>query len=274
MNILSVGAIKTLLASDGIKPKKFLGQNFLVDKTAIDKIIAAANMGESDTVVEIGPGVGTLTQALVKKAKKVITIEKDGAMVEILKETLRDYKHVEVIQGDILKLSMANFQLSSYKVVANIPYYITSPIIRMFLEAKHPPTEIILLVQKEVAQRICAKPPNMSILAVSVQFYATPKIISYVSKNCFWPAPKVDSAIIKITSFKETLLVNSDDFFKVVKAGFVQPRKQLVGNLSKMLKKDKKVIGLWLLRNNIQPTQRAETLSVENWVRLTKSKPF
>jgi len=155
-------------------------------------------------------------------------------------------------------------------VVANIPYYLTSPLIRKFLEEKNPPQEMVLMLQKEVAQRICSKPPDMNLLAVSVQFYAEPKIISYVSKNCFWPAPKIDSAIIKIIP-KIKKQIKNDLFFKVVKAGFSQPRKQLVNNLSKTLKLTKEQTIALLIKNNIKPNQRAETLSIEDWIKLTNS---
>jgi 16S rRNA (adenine1518-N6/adenine1519-N6)-dimethyltransferase len=233
----------------------------------------------------VGPGIGTLTQELAKNAEKVIAVEKDKTMIKILEETIKDYKNIEIINADILKIFNLQFpfeptaiprrdlfnqisisQFSNYKVVANIPYYLTSPLIRKFLESDSPPQEIILMVQKEVAQRICSKPPNMSLLAVSVQFYADVKIISYVSKNCFWPSPKVDSAIIKITPhFSADAGLLQKTFFKIVKAGFSHPRKQLAGNLSKMLKIDKKQADAILIKNDIDPKQRAETLSIKNW---------
>jgi len=271
MNLLSPTTIKELLSQHNIKPSKHLGQNFLIDQKTLNTIIETANLSSKDTVLEVGPGIGTLTQELAKKAGKVIAIEKDSTMVEILKETLKDFKNVEIIQGNALKFSYS-LPTTHYKLVANIPYYLTSPLIRKLLESENQPSEIILMVQKEVAQRMCANPPKMSLLAVSVQFYAKPEIISYVSKNCFWPAPKVDSAIIKITPLKEVRGGRTPaDFFKIVKAGFSQPRKQLLNNLSKSLKKDKKSIEAWLLKNNINPQQRAQTLTIENWIDLTKS---
>jgi 16S rRNA (adenine1518-N6/adenine1519-N6)-dimethyltransferase len=161
--------------------------------------------------------------------------------------------------------------------VANLPFYLTAPVIRKFLESDCQPKEMILMVQKEVGQRICAKPPDMNLLAVSVQFYAEPKIISYISKKSFWPQPKVDSAIIKITplglSEISTIvrLLDRDLFFRIVKAGFSQPRKQILNNLSKKLKLNKEEVKSWLLKNNIQPGQRAETLTIKDWINLTKS---
>ncbi len=272
MDLLSPSTIKKLLARHNTRPSKGLGQNFLIDKKTLGKIMEAANLSKNDTVLEIGPGVGTLTQELAHKAGNVMAIEKDAMMVEILKETLGAYKNVEVINKDILKISNLKFKISNsdYKVVCNIPYYLTSPLIRKLLESKNQPAEIILMVQKEVAQRICAKPPEMSLLAVSVQFYAKPEIISYVSKNCFWPAPKVDSAIIKITPREARGGRTPASFFKTVKAGFSQPRKQLLNNLSHGLKKDKKEISAWLAKNGIKPQQRAETLTIQNWLNLVK----
>ena len=243
--------------------------------------------------MEIGPGVGVLTQQLAKKAGKVIAVEKDQKMCEILKEILKNFKNVEIFNDDVLKWK-PNYKLltTNYKVIANLPYYITAPVLRKFLESKYLPQEMVLMVQKEVARRICAKPPDMSLLTVSVQFYSKPKIISYVSKRSFWPQPKVDSAIIKITPQDLQRPGLCGLFFKIVRAGFSHPRKQLLNNLSKglvlsspnglKLNKPSQILScktwagkdkvkLWLKKNKIQPTQRAETLSVKNWVDLSKT---
>jgi len=276
MNLTSAATIKELLSKYEAKPKKGLGQNFLIDKNILDKIVQAANIKNTDTVLEVGPGIGTLTQELAKTAGHVVAVEKDSSMIEILSETLSGFTNVEVINNDILKIKQS--LPADYKLVANIPYYLTSPLIRLFLEAEHQPQDIVLLVQKEVAQRICAKPGDMSLLAVSVQFYANCEIVFNVSKNSFWPIPKVDSAVIKITpkcphpkiSLGPTSL---NLFFKVVKAGFSHPRKQLIGNLSGQLNLPKEQVKDWLSKNNINSTQRAETLSVEDWVVLAKSFP-
>jgi len=272
--------IKELLAKYETKASKGLGQNFLIDKNVLEKIINSADIKTDDIILEVGPGLGTLTQELASRAGQVIAVEKDKTMVEILKETLKNFKNVEVIQGDILTSPrLARLGRENYKIIANIPYYLTSPLIRKFLEAENPPTEMILMLQKEVAKRICAKPGQMSLLAVSVQFYAEPKIISYVSKNCFWPAPKVDSAIIKITPFgaaQGKKQISRDLFFEVVKAGFSQPRKQLVNNLTTLkslngVKLTKEQTSKWLLKNNLEPSQRAETLAVSDWINLSKN---
>ena len=295
-----------LLKRYKVHPNKRLGQNFLVSRTVLKKIIKAGELKSSDIVLEIGPGLGILTKAIAKKVKKVIAVEKDKKLANILKEELDNngIKNVKIIQADILKIE--NWKLTAYsprarpyrenwklkienfKVVANLPYYITAPVIRMFLESAKPPKLMVLMVQKEVAQRICpcppklkerrrGKTPKMSILAVSVQFYAKPEIISYISKKSFWPQPKVDSAIIKIVPRQFGVPVSCqfrEQFFRIVRAGFSQPRKQLINNFSKSLELPRKEVETWLKGNKIQPTQRAETLSVNNWIALTKTFKF
>lgn len=270
--LTSKSIIKNLLKNHRVHPSKRLGQNFLTDKGAVKQIVRTANLQSKDIILEIGPGIGTLTQELAKKVKKVIAVEKDPKMCEILRETLKDFKNIEIIPGDILKTAHCSLPATRYKVVANLPFYITSPVIRKFLEAAKPPKEMILTIQKEVAQRICAKPPKMNLLAVSVQFYAKTKIISYISKESFWPSPKVDGAILKISVFNQRRKsAFNQRFFEIVKEGFSQPRKQLANNLTKGLKLNKEQIKTWLLKNNIQPSRRAETLNIKDWIRLTKS---
>lgn len=289
--MVALKEVKNSLKKHRLRPSKKLGQNFLIDKTSIRKIIAAADLQPGDVVLEIGPGPGSLTQELAKRVTKVIAVEKDKNMVAILKEQLEclNVRNVQVVLGDILKIEPRSFAKSrgeienSFKIVGNLPFYLTAPVIRKFLESENPPKEMILVVQKEVAQRICAKPPDMNLLAVAVQFYASPsqisskfararpKIISYISRRSFWPSPKVDSAIIKIVPHNGTRTVLVPLFFKIVRAGFSQPRKQLANNFSKMLKLDKETVKSWLWKNHIKPEQRAETLSLEDWKNLTKS---
>lgn len=275
MNLSSVKNIKSQLKNYGLSPKKGLGQNFLIDTNVLGKIIKAADLKPDDFVLEIGPGLGVLTLELAKKAKKVLAVEKDEKMAEILKNVLKEQniKNVEVIIGDILKIPSTNYRLltANYKVVANLPYYITAPVIRKFLESPQKPETMTLMVQKEVAQRITAKPPEMSLLAVSVQFYAKPEIISFVSKKSFWPQPKVDSAIIKLTIEKDGPKIDSELFFKIAKAGFSQPRKQILNNFSNGLKLNKEQVALWLLENKIRPERRAETLNMDDWFRLCQN---
>jgi len=280
MDLTDKQTIQFLLKNRGLRPLKRFGQNFLINKDLPQQLVAAAEIKAEDTVLEIGPGIGAITQALAQKAKRIVAVEKDRNMVEILKETLKEFKNVEIICDDIRRSDLPlNFggglTSQKYKVVGNLPFYLTAPVIRQFLELAEvgSPLTMTLVVQKEVAQRICAKPPKMSILANSVQFYADPKIISIISKESFWPKPEVDAAIIEIRSTKSEIRNNIDKnlFFKIMKAGFSHPRKQLINNLVDGLKMDRGVIGNWLKKNNISAPQRAETLSIDDWVNLTKS---
>ncbi|MFH1657650.1 MAG: 16S rRNA (adenine(1518)-N(6)/adenine(1519)-N(6))-dimethyltransferase RsmA [bacterium] len=267
MNLHAKKTITDLFKKHTTSPLKQFGQNFLVNKGVLAKIIVAAEITDQDTIIEVGPGLGVLTQELAQKAKKIVAVEKSREMIEILEETLKGFKNIEIIREDILKLGIENY--GKYKVVANLPYYITSPTIRKFLEAKNQPQKMVLMVQKEVAQRICAKPPEMSLLAVAVQFYGRPKIISRVSRGSFWPIPKVDSAILEIIPHPGAT-TDSQQFFKIVKAGFAYPRKQLINNLSRGANKE--TVEKWLEQNDINPSQRAETLSLEDWLNLTKNQ--
>ncbi|RLC34195.1 MAG: ribosomal RNA small subunit methyltransferase A [Candidatus Nealsonbacteria bacterium] len=279
MNLTPKSTVKSLLKKYQIRPSKRLGQNFLIDWGAVRRIVEAAELKPPDLVLEIGPGVGVLTKELAKRVKKLVAVEKDPQMVEVLKETLREYKNVEIVKRDIRKIKSEDMGIRPpYKVVGNLPFYLTAPVIRQFLESTEArplyamPELMVLVVQKEVGQRICARPPRMNLLAVSVQFYAEPKIISYISKKSFWPQPEVDAAVIKISNFKSQISkINKDLFFKIVKAGFSQPRKQLINNLSRSLRVDKIKMKDWLLNNKILPQQRAETLSIKDWIKLAKN---
>ncbi|HOK35188.1 MAG TPA: 16S rRNA (adenine(1518)-N(6)/adenine(1519)-N(6))-dimethyltransferase RsmA [Candidatus Pacearchaeota archaeon] len=257
-----------MLSNVNFKPKKYLGQNFLKDREVLKEITKAAEIQPDDIILEIGPGFGILTEELTKKAKKVIAIEKDERLVKILKEKFKDFKNIEIIQGDVLKLTTENLQLTTnYKVVANLPYYITSPVIRKFLETENPPKLMVLMVQKEVAQRICSKPPKMSLLSIACQLYSKPKIVKIIKKDCFWPKPKVDSAIIKLITNNLKFITNEfrEEFFKIVKAGFSSSRKQLKNNLKKIFGDKTNEV---LVKAGIDPARRAETLSVEDWMKI------
>jgi 16S rRNA (adenine1518-N6/adenine1519-N6)-dimethyltransferase len=264
---------KKALDSQNLKPSKRLGQNFLINEHAIEKVISSANISPDDFVLEIGPRTGNLTKLLCQKAKKVVAIEKDRKIIDLLKNQLKENPNLEIINADALKIDLKKiFKNKEYKVVANLPFYITAPIIRKLLECKTPPTEMTIIVQKEVGIRICQKPGSMNILAASVQFYASPKVISYIKKGSFYPVPKVDSAIIKITPF--TSKFNKDkkfreQFFKLTKIAFSQPRKQLLNNLSHGFKKDKETVKSILKERNIKPEQRAETLTIDDLISLS-----
>jgi 16S rRNA (adenine1518-N6/adenine1519-N6)-dimethyltransferase len=256
-----------------ILPLRQRGQNFLINKRVLERILGVAKLGKNDIILEIGAGFGTLTEELAKRAKKVVAIEIDKKLVEILRERLKDYKNIQIIQDDVLKLSVADFQINSkFKIVANLPYNITGAVLRKFLsEEKNKPNLMVLMVQKEVAERICAKPNKMSLLSVTVQFYGQPEIIQVVSRNNFWPKPKVDSAILRIVLFnkdKKFKLTREDEkkFFHLVKIGFSSPRKQLVNNLAKIIEKEK--IKKIFQKINLNEKVRAQELSIKDWLAL------
>ncbi|HBG81833.1 TPA: ribosomal RNA small subunit methyltransferase A [candidate division CPR2 bacterium] len=245
--------------------KKSLGQHFLMDKEALFSIVSAANLNKDDVVLEIGPGLGVLTSELVKHAKKVVAVEFDPNMIEVLKSTVPE-DNLEVVREHVLKFNTTVLP-KGYKIVANLPYYITSPILRNFLEsALNKPSEIVFLIQKEVAERVTARPGNMSVLAVAVQLYGDPEIVRIVPNTSFWPKPKVDSAIIKIDVFsKPRFDINEKLFFRIVKAGFGEKRKTLSNSLSGGLQIPKEEVIKILENLDFDIKLRAEELSVEDW---------
>jgi 16S rRNA (adenine1518-N6/adenine1519-N6)-dimethyltransferase len=262
-----------LLKRYDLHAHKGLGQNFLQDPLALEKIISAAEIQPMDSVLEIGPGLGSLTRYLAISAKEVVAVELDKNLLPPLKAILSPYQNIRLIHGDILKLSPKDLNLENdYIVVANIPYYITSAVIRHLLESELKPRRIVLTVQKEVAQRICAEPGDMSLLALSVQIYGTPRIAAHIPANAFFPAPKVDSAVLIVEIYsspriREELL---NTFFKLIKAGFSQKRKTLRNSLSSGLHISPTDAADLLTRVNIDPQRRAETLSIEEWEKLSE----
>lgn len=275
MNDIPLLNAEALLKRYRLHAHKGLGQNFLQDPTALEEIVSAAEIQPTDTVLEIGPGLGSLTRYLAASAEKVVAIELDERLISPLKAVLSPYPNVQVIHGDILKLAPENLIAEdNYLVVANIPYYITSAVIRHLLESQAKPRRIVLTIQKEVAQRICAKPGDMSLLALSVQVYGIPRIAAHIPASAFFPVPKVDSAVLVVDIYptplvKEELL---DSFFKWVKAGFSQKRKTLRNSLSSGLHISPARAAEFLAQANIDPQRRAETLSIEEWERLSSSK--
>lgn len=271
-----------------VKPKKSLGQNWLVNPHILDRIIEAAEIKPEDTIVEVGPGTGNLTKKLAgifeqgseQKAGRVIAIEKDHRLIQELRQKFQN-SNVEIIESDVLEFNPRNYELQaiSYKIVANLPYYITSNFLRTVFENWPKPKLIVLTIQKEVAKRIMTpsissgrtKPLHTNLLALSVRYYSDPKIISYISKNNFYPVPKVDSAIIKLSPKSET--PNSEDtkkVFRLIHAGFSEKRKLLVSNISKNTGIDKEKILEALFREGIDPKARAENLSLKEWQNLSK----
>jgi 16S rRNA (adenine1518-N6/adenine1519-N6)-dimethyltransferase len=247
-----------------------LGQNFLTDDTIARRIVASSNLSKTDNVLEIGPGTGMLTKYLSEYAGKVLALEIDRSLASKLQK--ENYKNTKIIEGDILKINLPkligenNFQ--KYKVIANLPYYITSKIIRLLLETKYPPQEMILMVQKEVGERITTLDGKESLLSISVKFYAEPKLLFYVDKENFKPVPEVDSAVISIKRKRQLPKVNPPKFFSLVRAGFSAKRKTLVNNLSASFRTPKAKFSEILGKNGIEPKVRAEKLSLEDWLRL------
>lgn len=253
-----------------MNPKKSLGQHWLHDDVSLSAMVEAGEVGPTDTVVEVGPGLGTLTKKLVEAAREVIAIELDELLALNLKGRVGS-KNLSVEQKNVLEYDFSSVE-PGYKVVANIPYYLTSNLIRTLLEASNPPSVMALLVQKEVAERIVAKPGQMSILSVSVQFYADAKLLQVIPAELFTPPPKVDSQIIQIKRHKELLFtdVDADQFFKVVRAGFSEKRKKLRSSLSGALNISKVDVDLWLNKSGIAPDARAQELTLNDWYKLTK----
>lgn len=264
-------SIQQMLKQYNLKPQKGLGQNFLADPGALNKIVEAAEIGTEDTVLEIGPGLGTLTALLAENARRVVAVELDRNLVGALKDILSEFDNIELIQGDILEVNLNQlFTQPGYIVAANIPYYITSALLRQLLEAQYAPQRVVLTVQKEVAQRICAPAGNLSLLALSVQVYGDPSISHLIPAGAFYPTPKVDSAVVRIEIFPDPVIPrqNLDTFFSLIKAGFAQKRKTLQNTLSAGLKWDKQRTADLLNAAEIDPMRRAQTLSLEEWGKL------
>jgi len=256
-----------------MKAKKSLGQHFLKSEKALAQIVAAGNLGKDDVVLEIGPGQGVLTERLLAGAKKVVCIEKDHDLIPLLCEKFSRYiqeGRLEIIEGDALAFTPSIFNLSaSYKLIANIPYYITGAIIEQFLSAKHQPRHIVLLLQKEVAERIVAKDKKESVLSIAVKAYGTPRIVAKVPAGAFNPAPKVDSAIISLETISRAFFEGIDEpgFFKLLKTIFGKKRKQIGGSLSEYVGKENAALALRM--SDIDPKTRPEELSLETWRKLS-----
>lgn len=256
-----------------IKSKKQLGQNFLKDSSIAKKIAEAGEISKDDTVIEVGPGTGILTEELVKTGASVFAIEKDYDLITSFKKNVGTPKNLKIIHQDALWFSL-DLIPKGYKVVANIPYNITSPLVRKFLEDKNKPSIVVMMIQKEVAERICAKAGNSErgLLTLMVEFYADAEILFEVSRENFYPIPKVDSAVIKLIVYRKAHIADIDEkiFFKIVKAGFASKRRQIHNSLSATLRIDKETMEKILRKANIEPTLRGEDLTLEMWVELYK----
>ncbi len=265
---------RDLLERRGISPKKSLGQNFLHDPNALDKIVALADLTPAATVVEIGPGTGNLTRLLAQQGARVIAVELDDRLIPMLRDEFADQPQVEIVHGDILELDLGTWVGSApYTVVANLPYYITSAILRYMLERPHRPARLVLTVQREVAERLAAAPGDMSLLAVSVQFYGQPEIAMRLNPAAFWPRPDVESSVVRIDVYAAppVEVPSEREFFRMVRAGFGQKRKQLRNALAAGLNIDKPSADTLLTGAGIDPQRRAETLSLPEWAALTRA---
>ena len=268
-----------------VKAKKSLGQNFLNDPHYLARIVQAAELQADDLVLEIGPGQGSLTRELANRAAGLVAVELDDRLITPLRAAFAtQLERVRIVHGDILTLDppalidelAANLRAiqpsgAPYKVVANLPYYITSAVLRQLLEARRPPTRAVVLVQLEVAQRICAEPGDLSLLAVSIQYYARPQLVDRVPAGAFRPIPKVDSAILRLDVYPRPIVdIPAEPFFTVVRAGFGQKRKQLLNSLTAGLARPKTEISAALECARIDPMRRAETLALAEWAALCR----
>lgn len=251
-----------------MKAKKSFGQNWLRDEYTLDLIVDSAKISGNDTVLEVGPGLGYLTNKLAKQAGQVICVEADQDLIPHLTHQFGPVSNVEVVQADILKYDLSQLP-KNYLVVANIPYYLTSNLIRQLLESTNPPARMVLMVQKEVADRIVAGPGQMSVLSFSVQYYAEADIVASVAKELFEPIPKVDSAIIKIVRRDQPVFeADTKKLFKLVKAGFGEKRKMLRNSLSGGLQFSTAEVESLLKKAGLKPTSRSQELSMLDWQKL------
>jgi len=273
--------IRATLDAHGLRPRKKWGQHFLTDARILESIAAAAEVTRADTILEIGPGLGHLTRVLAPRAARVVAVEVDAALAAKLRADFANTSNVVILHGDVLEAEPWEWiargvgadlvsapTAPSYKIVANLPYYITAAILRHVLEAKHKPRVIVILVQREVAQRIVAQPPHMNLLAVSVQFFALPRVLRTIAAGAFYPRPQVDSALVRLDVFAPPPLAGTDSarFFAIVRAGFGERRKQLRNALAQGLRLDAPTVAAALTRAQIDPVRRAETLTVDEWL--------
>jgi 16S rRNA (adenine1518-N6/adenine1519-N6)-dimethyltransferase len=273
-----ISEVKGLLGHYDLKARKSLGQHFLVDRGALHRVVAAADLTAEDVVIEIGPGLGVLTRELAKVARRVVAVEADEGMAFALGDVMAGSGNVTIVNADALQTEPGSLldcpgvgaPPPRYKVVANIPYYITSAILRHFLEAAHKPSLMVVMVQKEVGEAIVAQPGDMNILAVSVQFYGKPSIAGRVTAKSFYPPPKVDSVILRIDVYDKppVEVSGADQFFRVIRAGFSAPRKQLRNSLAQGLGIPAPDSAAVLERAKIDSRRRAETLDLQEWARV------
>lgn len=274
VDLTNIGELRNLLYAHNMRPNKAFGQNFLVDRNVLSQVVEAAEIVPTDSILEVGAGTGVLTRELAQRAQCVVAVEIERDMLTLLEKTTASYPNVELVARDLLLLNPAElFEQDPYKLVANLPYYITAPTFRHFLESANPPTLLVVMVQWEVAQRMTAEPGDLSMLGLSVQFYGRPRIVARVPANAFYPAPKVDSAILRVDVQPYTTLSQAerDSFFRLVQAGFAARRKQLHNSLTHGLHYKNEIIREWLAAASIDASRRAETLSLDEWLHLWRT---
>ena len=260
--------VHALLKRHHLDPRKGLGQNFLVDQTVLNRIVQQSGVTGEDCVLEIGAGLGSLTRLLAETAAEVKAVEIDGRLIPALREVVGGYLNVEIIQGDILAMDAGKLAgRAGYGVVANIPYYITSAIIRHLLENPIKPGWMVLTMQREVAERICAQPGDLSLLALSVQVYGTPVILGVIPAQAFYPVPGVDSATLRIDLHPQSIFTDEQRgrFFTLIRMAFAQKRKMLRNNLAAGLHLSTEQVSRYLLAAGIDPERRAQTLNLVEW---------
>lgn len=263
--------VESLLRRYHLRPEKRLGQNFLIDRQALDRVVAAAELEEHNTVLEVGAGLGTLTQRLARLAARVVAVEYDRRLEPVLRETVGGEAGVEIVMGDILGLDLGRLMgAAPYQVVANIPYQITSHLIRRMLESEAPPQRMVLTVQREVAERVLAGPGEMNLLALGVQVYGDARVMAHLSAASFFPSPQVDSAVLRIDLRQPARLRPEEvrSVFRLARAGFAQPRKKLRNAMAAGLRLSPSEVEAALRRLEVSPDARAEDLSLDEWERL------
>jgi len=273
-DLTEIATLRHLLRRHGLRPNKSFGQNFLVSREVLEAVVGAAELSPAEKVLEVGAGTGVLTVELAERARRVVAVELDRNILPVLRETTARFPHVELVARDLLEVDPAAvFGQEPYKLVANLPYYITALTLRHFLESPNPPQLLVVMVQWEVAERLTALPGDLSLLGLSVQFYGTPRIIARVPARAFFPSPQVDSAIVRVDLLPAPPLAGAarDRFFRLAHAGFAEKRKQLHNSLARNLLLPQQTVAHWLAEAQIDPMRRAETLSIDDWLRLTRA---
>jgi len=273
-DLTEVVTLRRVLRAHGLRPNKSFGQNFLVSRPILEAILDAADLRPEDNALEVGSGTGVLTIELARRARRVVAVELDRNILPVLRDTTASLPNVEIIPRDLLDVQPAAvFGDEPYKLVANLPYYITALTLRHFLEAVNPPRLMVIMVQKEVAERITAAPGDLSLLGLSVQFYGVPRVVANVPAAAFFPAPQVDSAIVRVDLLPAPPLTGADRdrFFALAHAGFAEKRKQIHNSLARNLRVLPQTVAGWLDTAGIDPMRRAETLSLDDWLRLTRA---